>query len=269
MKVILDRKDIRKCRVFAEKFINSEKSEKDFGNINILRDNTDRIADCFEGKVGERAFEKLCQAKGLKILIDYSIDVGIHNIDDGQDISELFGVKPKLKCDIKTAKSYAKWLVVESHKASPKLIKSDIYIFIKTDLPSDIEKNLDNINVEKVTCEFVGYAFYSDLFDINENPWFHFNNTTRTRLYSPKFIDFCYSKAKQKYGTITDRRQIYEFFYEARNNIEPFMNVKLKAPLNYGLPLNFLRKDIKALFNIIRKDFISNKLLSSSSLIIH
>ena len=256
MEIFLNYSDVRKCCLFAIDFHEARKSKYDFGNSKITRCQMDCIADVFEGKVGELAFKKIMEQGGVYVDIDFSINSGVCNTDNGQDFKLIQSREPKLKYDVKTIKPYSQWLLVEGHKLDPEIIKSDIYILISAEIPSNLENDISEIPVEDIFCKFRGFAFYQDFFDRNDKPYFSFNNHNIKRLYSPKFLKKCFNQARAKYGVINDRRQLYEFFNDVRIEMNPFLNVGLKAPANYGIPIMWIRKDINELIKIILADEI-------------
>lgn len=246
MKITIGHRDIDRCRKFAECFINAGKSASDFGNSRLQRNSVDKFADVFGGKIGECAFSAICRKKGIDIGIDYSITHGAQGNDNGQDITHINGIPPKKKYDVKSTRLSSKWFLVESHKASERIIKSDVYISIKSDLPSGLESDLSLMPMSEVECWLVGFIYYADLFDKSGGPWFWFKRGER--LLNPGFVKYCFDWAEHKYGKIVNRSQLAEF--AKGYNGDRYIGPPMKAPMNYGMPMSRLRK-APELFNLL------------------
>ena len=252
MKIFVPNDDAKKCCEFAKEFISlkNKKSGLDFGSKNI-RSYADKIADAAEGKIGEAAFRILMKKFGIEYVPDFSIQEGRLNTDDGQDVSliKLIGEDQNqaVKIDIKTAKMHSQWLLAEKHK-----FWADIYVLIGIGLPAKAEHDLNLLlkHLEnEIECEFKGYALKSDFYDSDDEIWFNF--TEKSSLLRPKFIKELIGQAEKqnKNYTKTDLRELYKKSKVAAK--DRFMNVKLKASVNYGLPVFLIRKDIEGLISLL------------------
>lgn len=169
--------EISKCMSFAVSFSDAkaQKSSKDFGSKTAeIRELNSKVADTMSGKHAEYAFMKLCKSWVIDITIDFDISSGKLNVDDGQDVTTVEYITNKIKCDIKGAKQFAQWLMIESHKIDENIINADIYIFIRLDIPSEVRKDLSLLNKNTIKATFSGYALRSDFFDSNFTPWFEY-----------------------------------------------------------------------------------------------
>jgi len=252
MKILVPSNDAKKCYEFAREFVSAEneKSGLDFGGRKN-RNYTDKIADAAEGKLGEVAFSILMRKFGIEYIPDFSIQKGRLSTDDGQDVSliKLIGEDQSLstKIDIKTAKMHCQWLLAEKHK-----FWADIYVLFGIDLPAEIEHDLKLLlkHLENdIECEFKGYALKRDFYDSQDEIWFNF--AEQSSLLKPKFIKELIRQAEEKNGNYT-KAVLKEIYTSSRIPIcDRFMNIKLKAPVNYGLPVFFIRKDIEGLISLL------------------
>lgn len=252
MKILIPASDAKKCYDFAREFVSAKnkKSSLDFGS-NINRNYTDKIADAAEGKLGETAFSIMLKKLGIDYFPDFSITKGRLNTDEGQDVEavKLNGKEHILskKIDIKTAKMHCQWLLAEKHK-----FWADIYVLFGIDLPAEIEYDLTLLlkHLEKdVQCELKGYALKRDFFDSQDETWFKF--TADSSLLKPGFVKEIIAEAKNQNEKLS--KTLLMKYYSSSNVPESdrFMNVKLKAPINYGLPVFLIRKDIDGLKRLL------------------
>ena len=163
--VTLGKNEIVQCVSFGERFASAiaDKSDRDFGGRQVeARGRTDKTADTIAGKLAEVAFKKFCYEHDITTELDFGVINGQLNIDNGQDIALINSVALDIKYDIKGAKKFASWLIVESHKIDEDIICADIYVFVKLDLPSNSETNLEAFNVDKIDAEIAGFAFKED-----------------------------------------------------------------------------------------------------------
>ena len=266
--IMLTKKEIQKCKSFAEKFANAKakKSGLDFGSItHMSRDLVDKTADTMTGKLTEVAFSRFCKLKGFEIEIDFDIYEGRLNIDNGQDIVSFQGKKNNIKCDIKGAKNIAQWLLVEQHKINEKLIYSDLYIFVKLTLPQGVEKNLNLFDQNKIESEIIGYAFKEDFFDSENTPWFHYKegHSPLTGYFAKQIIN----NALRSIGEINilKKHDLIKSYKMIRGNVDKnrhFLKMRQKATHNYGLPIDYLRSS-DAEFNFLF-DLLFNQKFTAS-----
>jgi len=265
-KVVLNRDEIKQCMNFSKRFAapKAQKSSKDFGSLNAPeRGGKDKTSDTMTGKLAEYAFMKFCKANGVDITIDFEITDGILNIDDGQDITTVDSQINTIKCDIKGAKSYAKWLLIESHKIDEKIIFAHIYIFVKVTIPSGVEKDLNLYNVNKIKTEIAGYALSSDFCDIDRKPWFMFRQDSAP--FTPDFVDILFNKAKGYvlHNDVLRKSHFKDAYLDLESNDlldNHVLNMTQKAAINLSLPVQFLRnsdEDIKALFSALQNQNLS------------
>lgn len=260
-KIWLTKADVKKCLGFAYNFVEPlhRKSHLDFGNKDLPRDEVDRVADAALGKLGELAFSKLCAQKGYKINMDFGLHTGRHNTDLGQDIQSIVvdGVPrvPLLLVDIKTTKSHSHWLLLEKHK-----YWASVIVMMTANVPKDVEKNLSVFNNE-ISCDYKGFAFFSDFFDIEGRPWFEFSQQN-------KLLKGCTIRKISEHiqdnvspsNLVALKSQLHQSFAAVKQSIKhPYIDVKLKCPNQIGLPLDSLRKSDDDLLSLL-------SLLSSSSI---
>ena len=259
--IIVEYDEVKRCLEFAVAFtLPSElKSNLDFGNKKLPRGLVDKIADCTVGKIGEVAFQKFCKQNGLIIGIDFELFTGRHEIDFGQDVNfvEVEGKKlvPIPRVDIKTTKSNGQWLLLETHKHW-----CSIVVMITADLPANVEEDL-SVFEKDIKCKFVGFAYLADFYDAMGVAWFLYK--AGTRLLSGHAVDYMYQNAKNKYGFVTNKAQMTEFF---KNGKEMHIGPELKCPFQVGLPRKFLRtskKEVECLFNTFKAVSVRENLLDS------
>lgn len=267
--ITLTKNEIQKCISFAEEFASNkaEKSSNDFGSTNIrTRDLTDKTADTITGKLAEFAFMKFCQINDIKIEIDFDISDGRLNIDNGQDIVSFQGKENNIKCDIKGAKHFAQWLMVESHKLDEDLIIADIYIFVKLNLPKGVEQDLELFNESQIDAEIVGYAFKEDFFDSEGNPWFHYKagNSPLRMKYVKKIVN----ESKNNLDNSdelkkSDLVENYRRLIKNNKDNDIFLKMTQKAAHNFGLPVDYLRSSdiqLKKLFTLLSDQKLPKKI---------
>jgi hypothetical protein len=220
-------------------------SKKDFGTA--ARGQTDSVADTFEGKIAEIIFSKFAKSlKTLEIAGDFEIYPGELQIDFGQDI-DLFAhanheYRNRAKIDIKASRSYSQWLLVEGHK-----FWADAYIFVKIDLPGNIESNPNAIpDLRKIIGEAAGFAYQFDLVDPrSKSPWFLFRQGDK--LFSPKILN----EIDRKSLASPDELQKWILAQDQNNKLK-YSEVSLKSKVNYGLPAAWLRNTEAEWKNLLR-----------------
>ena len=249
--VTLEQGDIDKAKSFATEFINAErgKSKKDFGSTSVPeRNKNDMLADTISGKLGEIVFQKFCNTIGVTIDVDFNISPGYANNDDGQDVLLVNGERPLFKFDIKEAKNYANWLLVESHKMSKDVIEADVYILVLMFAPRNIESNPNFFDgASHIKAHIPGYAYRQDFFGDDNEILFRFKKDKQLARQKSiqNFIDSAQFNNKQY-----TREAIVKSYLKNKDRIE-FLNIKQKADLNYGLPIFLLRKDRAELKDIL------------------
>jgi len=260
-KVTICKEYIQKSIKFGHSFASSEyqKSSKDFGSKLVqARESTDKIADTISGKLGEFAFKEFCRQNGLDIEIDLSLKKGYREIDDGQDILTVNGKVPKLKFDIKESKKYAQWLLVESHKISEEVILADVYIFVRLDLPKNIEHDLKLFDVETINAEITGFVYKEDFFDMDNEPWFNYK--AGSKLLKEKIATGLFQTKELTYGNYKKEFIVTEFIEKKLiKNDDTFLNISLKAENNFGLPIGMLRNkksDYDELFSLLLNESV-------------
>ena len=209
----------------------------DFGNLSFPRKMWDRIADCFEGKVAELAFQQFAKRTwGLDLYVDFEIYEGQHSHDFGDDVVLLHQnkrIKTASKVDIKATRPGSQWLLVEAHK-----FWSHVYLAVRVKLPTDIETNPKHMQalLEKpVACDLIGFAERAAIADesgATPVPFFPFR--AGERLFANRFLDRVRNEHR------SNRRYINACL---RNEGPRRIGPQLRAPLNYGLPLIWLSQD--------------------------
>jgi hypothetical protein len=242
----------------------AQKSNKDYGAANVPeREVIDKTSDTMTGKLAEYAFMKFCKVNGVDITIDFEITDGLLNVDEGQDITTVDSQINTIKCDIKGAKSYARWLLIESHKIDEKIIFAHIYIFVKVSIPSGVENDLNLYNKNEIKAEIAGYALISDFCDIDRKPWFLFRQGSAP--FTPAFVVTLFNKAKINvlHGDVLRKSHFKEAYLDLESNSSlgnNFLNMKQAAVVNLSLPVDFLRnsdEDIKELFSALKNQNLS------------
>lgn len=178
--VALDMEDYLKCLEFAVSSYYGANSRSDFGAPQ-QRDIGKFIDNYTSGKMGEIAIKKFLEARyGCSIKLDF----GVHPSEvSGQDIVEVVtksGTKlitnpPRIRVAIKTSKMKNVWLVVSKTEVERSVRASDVYVFVRVDLPPDhlfrlvrTHPSLSNLKdmipeLDHVIGQVVGYATYEDL----------------------------------------------------------------------------------------------------------
>lgn len=252
-KVVITQHEVQKCLDFAKEFTSSatKKSDLDFGHSELPRTPTDSFADTVTGKIGELAFQKICKNLNFNINVDFNVNVGRHNIDFGQDVSEIEVdgklLTPLISIDVKTTKGNSHWLLLETHKHW-----ASILILITTDISSDAESNLNAFNGD-VNCEYIGYAYLSDFYDSRGVPWFYYKKGMR--LLKPSFVDRLYEKAMESYSAITLKYQLARTYRELEIGYDINFGPEMKCPKQVGLPRKFLKNSENELNELLK--FIS------------
>lgn len=223
---------------FAEEVWNKKaQSTKDFGS-DIARKKNDFIADMVEGKVSEDIFLLFLMNNfhDLQSIVDYNIYENQHEIDFGNDLQEFTykGIKREglFKVDIKSARHYSKWLLVEKHKCW-----ADVYILISINgLNNKWEHNPYEVNKRGITGEVAGFAYFTDLIDQEtKKPWFSFKQNSP--LYQTDDVIRILRREQ-----IADAVHLAEILNKGveEGNVGT-LNIRLKAPVNYGVPRSILR----------------------------
>ena len=252
--ITLSLDEVKICLDFGKKFTSksANKSDLDFGHSKLPRGVTDAIADATTGKIGELAFKKICAKVGFNIGLDFDTQLGRHNIDYGQDVSsiEVNGkpLTPLISIDIKTSKSNSHWLLLETHKHWAAVI-----VLIVADIPQDAEKNLSAFERE-VECKFEGFAYLSDFYDADGQPWFKYTNDMQ--LLNPKLVDKMYKDAIVINEQTFLKEQLISSFKTLKSNFVAAggkINIgpKLKCPEQVGLPRDFLKSSENELVNLL------------------
>lgn len=212
-------------------------STKDFGSVTARKKN-DFVADMVEGKVSEDIFLSFLMNNFLDLqsIVDYNIYENPHDIDFGNDLQDFIykGIRREglFKTDIKSARHYSKWLLVEKHKCW-----ADVYILISIKgLNDDWEYNPYAVNKQGITGEVAGFAYYTDLIDQEtKKPWFIFKQ--KDPLYQSD--DVIQILRRQRIADAVHLAGILDKGVKA-GDIRT-MNVRLKSPVNYGMPRSILR----------------------------
>lgn len=239
----LGKSEIGQIKLFEEQMrLKKAQTINDFGRSELPRDITDQIADMIVGKSAEFIFRAFAYQFGITVGIDLNIYPDEYITDGGQDIPyvELThrGWKGwyanNIKVDVKSTSNLSKWLLVEQRK-----FDSNAYVLVKMDVPAGWEKT--GVQVDRLSGEVAGYAWYTDLLNPEENkPWFHFN-AGDSLFHADKIY-------KEEFSYPTELENYLETF-----NVR-FMNMRLRSKSTYGLPVHWLRDtqvDWEQLFNTI------------------
>lgn len=240
----------------------------DFQNSEMIRSNEDYLIDTVRGKLAEYVFHKFYL--NHEIIYTFEIDNKIYSstieTDNGNDVEIIYNVNNNdkyfnnLKVDIKASKEISQWLLVEKKKTF-----SDVYVFIKIKFEDENKLTAGTINTSEITNEqyrkqlsqylltifsgpyyglVAGYAFYSDIIDPYTNKaWFPLKGSNGLPSVSevPKLF-------------IQDPLAMSEMIELYHRRVKKSIP-KLKAEMNYGLPVNYLRNSLgewNSLFKKIR-----------------
>lgn len=238
---LLDATDLADCFAYAERAWENE-SKKDFGTEERKR--LESIADHVEGKLTEKALQKLFAAYGLPVQLDFQIYAGTENLDNG-DLKQVFvngrwATPPDKLLDTKGTTMAGRWLLVEEYKYFP---GCQYYVFIRLDLPRNDDLRKDPYQIryrEEIGWEPVGWA-------------------PRTEFICPTTGQFwfTYRKGADLYRTAhlpRSRPTSFESLqaYLNTHNVGRF-RFNQRAKLNYGLPEPWLRTNWWELIDRVRK----------------
>lgn len=238
--ITLTDNDVRFCYEFAETALQMKsQSSKQFGSEEY-RSRNDFIADQIEGKLAEIAMRNFLSVCGLEIELDFNHYESKLELDSG-DISAIIEGGKRfevgVRVDAKGSTKASKWLLVEEHKYN-----SNYYIFIRfLDLPrkSEARKNPEALLNREYHGEAVGWASAEDFkCPITQLFWFEYEKGSSP--LHPRCLPY-------------ERPASFEILKKWLDNREKeYMHVKLDARINYGLPVNWLRRDWNALISRIR-----------------
>jgi hypothetical protein len=240
---------------FAETLWNKKaQSPKDFGSVDG-RDKNDFIADTVEGKIAEEIFAKFLFTNfQITMHPDYDIYPGMHEIDFGNDLQFfLWNGQRRMgicKLDIKSARHYAKWLLVEKHKSW-----ADVYVLITIQgLNHDWERNPFNSIYSTWKGKIAGFAYYTDVIDQStKKPWFIFKQGEQ--LFDPVCLhDILYNFN----GEINADELNLLIQQERHAGRIRGLKVRLKSPVNHGIPKIWLRNREKDWKKLVQAVFISS-----------
>ena len=175
---------------YANKYVNAEKSLKNFGNSSAIRSKQRQYNDAYAGRIGELMFSKMLEKYDYRLSFDEEIRVGNNVGDGGKDITgfETDGLKFILDKKIDIKSTNGNWLLVERHRFT-----ADVYVLLR-------------VTVKGV--HYRGYALREDFFD-----------QSLMAKYTYKSGD----KLRNPFDT------------------SKFLDVRLDAPLQFGLPSSELR----------------------------
>ena len=140
-KITLNKEDYLECLRFALKSFYSSASHADFGGA-FQRDLGKYITDHVSGKLGEIALRKFLHNN---YYVDIGLDFDVHGTITSQDITRVKKRKnkpevwnnPNIKVSIKTTKLKNYLLIISENEYNLDDRKSDYYVFVRVDLPSD------------------------------------------------------------------------------------------------------------------------------------
>ena len=249
----LDADDCRRAVEFAHKINeNCDQAETDFGRRDLIRKISDRNADTVEGKLAEIGVQKFLRIRSpFQVALDFQVYPGQENGDSGQDLSlvKLRGASYRLdkKVDIKATREGSQWLLVEAYK-----FLADVYIIVRVRLPFDFEKKYKSHTVDRACCEIAGFVYKDDLLFLDGRPWFSFPRDSR--LFNLRGVDK---------PTVSDSGEFYSWLEHQRQVTEIHsIGGPLKAELNYGMPIHWLRSGMDEwykLFRWLEEHFIPGK----------
>jgi hypothetical protein len=195
--VELDKEDYALCLDFAlaQHFRNYVQS--DFGT-GRQREFGQKITNWVKGQLGEVAVQKFLEREfGINVKLDFDIrdKIVLQDIIGVEEHGELRD--PKIGVGIKSSKPKSAFLVLGANEIMIKERRSDIYIYCRPNIPDDHLLRLakDEINeavkdkphyskykdlmpnFDNISCEIVGWCYYTDLREVQEIPGQPFDGT--------------------------------------------------------------------------------------------
>lgn len=258
--VVLNEQEILKCYEFGlQAWNNKSQSLKSHGEEERTREQF--IANQLTGKLSEIIFKKQIESEfpEYKVILDFEHYQNKHHIDNG-DVKILrtsSKYEIPIKLDIKGSSSKAKWLLVEDFKYDDTInteMKSEKYIMVEfkeeelmaNKLTKDLEKVL---TLKEVTGEIKGWAWHKDFMSSTDNePWFIYKRGDR--LKDPFHLPANFEDIKNKIELHESWIDIYNRNLKKYSFSKKFLNIELKANVNYGLPIKWLRPVSEELFEI-------------------
>ena len=240
------KQNVEKCFRFAEELYNRRAgSLRDFGT-EVSRGEMDFIADQVRGKMAEFAFQSFL-IRNLNIVseVDEKIYDGCTNTDNGHDLRYLY-LKGSLNrfnvtTDIKNIGPRSQWLLIEKHK-----FWADAYIagrITASAFPGDSLFEQDPYRYKDIDWKihFQGYALREEIYcEIEQLSWFQFKKGER--LFKSSLVKEMKDKAGEMGPSNFNaylRKYIEKFSMVHEGSV--YIGPKLKAELNYGFPITWLR----------------------------
>jgi hypothetical protein len=203
MKIIATKTDKDIAKEYANKFISSKKSLKNFGNKSVLRSFDRQYNDAYLGRLGEILFSNMLQKYGYKLFFDEEIRVG-SNVGDG--CKDIVGFKidnsmfqTNAKIDIKSTNG--NWLLVETHR-----FDADAYVLL---------------TIKNDCAEYRGYALEEDFFGF-QRPKYEYKSGDKLRnaFDTSKFLNVTLD-APHQFGLPSSELRVGGFVdYLQKNSIE-------------------------------------------------
>lgn len=245
--------EICRVREFALK-INSSNSQtrRNFGSNE--RSENQSASDTFEGKLAEVAFVKFAQQFGAVTSVDYDIYPEVNQIDFGQDIDRMVNLGKAVRLisriDIKASRDYSAWLLIEYYK-----FWADAYVFVRVKIPQNLRDNINEITSDStIEADISGFAYHFDVIDPKTKmPWFQF--AKGEQLFNPTPI---LENIPPEYRENPSKMKEW-IAIKKKTNEYTSINIVLRCPLNYGVPLIWLRssnKDWTFFFNWLKASTI-------------
>lgn len=250
--------DINKCYQFAtDAWVNDSQSKKSNGTIK--RSKEEFISNQFTGKLAEIIFKKTVELAypQYQIELDFNHYQDKHHIDNGDVKVIKNSTEITTKIDIKSSSKQAKWLLVEDFKYDDTIneyMKSDKYVMVQFEddilFAKNIITNFSKLpNLTKITGKVTGWISHSNFISKKENqPWFIFH--TGKTLYNPYYLP-------AKLEKLNDKKHLVNYYNKAFNSevsknpsLQKFLNVDLKAKINYGFPIKWLNDFSEDVFKL-------------------
>lgn len=247
----LTRGEVIECYDFAVQAVEGDYQQGNhFGVGNAVRADNESIADKILGKMGEYIFKKTLEEmyNNVRVNLNFNHLEGHDNLDDGD--AEIFVddvlQEARYNVDVKSSSFRAQWLLVEESKFE----ENTIYAFVKfnENVPENRMLRQDPTSILNIAVsgEIIGWASSADFRSLaNDEICFVYRQGDRP--YRNRYIpnNFRNFTPQQTLNYIQQNHQ-----NDTYNN-DLYLNIRLDAVVNYGLPIKALRDNTTLLANIL------------------
>jgi hypothetical protein len=224
----------------------SRRSKRNHGLEVDIRVKTDVNLHTRLGKLGERAFQRVCERFGLPVQDDHSYwhkrSPRHHRAQDIPYVWTPEGerVQNHLLVDVKTVyqSDVRRWLLVEDHKA-----KADVYVLVALEGPEEDEGK---------EVVYLGYATHKMFYADDQKAWFHVDKGEQ--FPKPEHVLWMHQRASGMQRPLVSR----ELMDDAYSRMEVWLGDSLymdwlggaKAG-QMGLPICMLRQSVPQLRTLL------------------